>query len=323
MGHEFEGVRGGPVRKYLSEFGLNMVSGYLLLLQQERLSAIDDAGIEPHIYMIGRRPRIMLDPDSVRITESRVTGMFRKQIRDSVEEIPFDVPNLMGTKEVTMESSYPYTEYRTIREGGEVVGGGKCALLMASFGPSFWEHLDFEVLYVGQAYGTDGSRKAGDRLKRHETLQGIYSEAIGRNPDQEIWILVGTFEPLLLSSFDGITKNYATSEKEDSEHLSRVLSAEMTERQQINFTEAALIRYFQPEYNKIFKETFPNPAHSTYSECYDIDLNMVCVEMQTENIGLRLWSENIEPKWVHFAAFPLHSREERVYMFEWHGERAI
>ena len=111
--------------------------------------------------------------------------------------------------------------------------------------------------------------------------------------------------------------------EEDSQHIDRVLVADMTEQQRINFIEAALIKYFQPPYNKIYKDSFPNPAHSTYSECYDIDLNMVCIEMQTESVGLRLWSESVEPHWEHFCVFPLHSREDRVYMFEMDGKRLI
>jgi hypothetical protein len=33
--------------------------------------------------------------------------------------------------------------------------------------------LGFDVLYIGQAFGDDGSRNALDRLKKHETLQKI------------------------------------------------------------------------------------------------------------------------------------------------------
>ncbi|MCK5171805.1 MAG: hypothetical protein KAR47_00325, partial [Planctomycetes bacterium] len=102
-----------------------------------------------------------------------------------------------------------------------------------------------------------------------------------------------------------------------------VTNTDITEQQQVNFTEAALIRYFQPPYNKIYKNSFPDPAHSTYSECYDIDLNMVCVEVQTEDLMLRLWSEHVEPKWIHFCSFPLHSREDRIYMLEFDGEDAL
>jgi hypothetical protein len=177
-------------------------------------------------------------------------------------------------------------------------------------------HLDLEVLYIGQAYGSDGSRTAVDRLQNHSTLQGIYAEAIRNSPDQEVWMVLCSFEPYLLASFDGRSKNYATTLHQDDAHIHQVISTAITEQQEINFTEAALIKYFQPEYNKVYKDSFPNPAHSTYSECYDVDLNMVSVEVQTEELRLKLWSEAAKPAWVHFCTFPLHSKQERQFMFD-------
>jgi len=310
-------------RKYISEFGLNMVNGYRLLLQQEHLDRVDQIGIEPHIYIVTRRPRITLDPKSVNFTDDKVTGYFQKQIKDKLIPIPFETQNFLGTSNVLLKCEYPYTEYAISDENNNVISNGKCALLLATLSPKFWEHLDLEVLYVGQSYGKDGKRTASERLQSHSTLQGIYAEAIKTSPDQDIWLILSTFEPLLLGSFDGRSKNYATTMEEDSEHIHEVINTDISEQQQINFTEAPLIRYFQPSYNKIYKDSFPNPAHSTYSECYDVDLNMVCVEVQTEDLGVRLWSEAVKPQWVHFCSFPLHSREDRVYMFEFEDKDAL
>lgn len=303
-------------RKFISEFGLNMVSGYSFLLQQDGLERVAESGIDPHIYLICRRPRITLDPDSITFTQDRVKGRFQKQIRNDRIDIPFEVENRFGTSDLIVDCTYPNTHFFIRNSQGSVLLEGKSANLLALSGPEFSEHLDLEVLYVGQSYGTDGSRNAGKRLKTHETLQGIYSEAMQRNPDQDIWLVLFTFEPLLLASFDGTAESYGKSKEEDSQHIENILKTEISEQQRINFTEAAIIKYFQPEYNKTFKKTFPNPAHSTYKECYDIDLNMVSVEIQTDQLRLNLWSDAAKSSWVHFCSFPLHSREERVYMFE-------
>jgi hypothetical protein len=128
---------------------------------------------------------------------------------------------------------------------------------------------------------------------------------------------------MMLSSFDGRKTDAVSSLKEDDAHIKKVFAGSISERQQIAFTEAALIRYFQPRYNRIFRDTFPNPEHSTYRECYDIELNMVSVELQTDELGVRLWSQSAEPDWIHFCTFPLHSREDRVYMFDLDGTRLI
>ncbi|TKG97822.1 hypothetical protein FC678_26315, partial [Peribacillus simplex] len=39
-------------------------------------------------------------------------------------------------------------------------------------------------------------------------------------------------------------------------------------KQEINFTEAALIRYFQPKYNDIMKYRFPSRTHTEYSDLF-------------------------------------------------------
>ena len=184
------------------------------------------------------------------------------------------------------------------------------------FGDTRYSHLlDTEVLYVGQAYGEGGSRVAPERLKTHSTLQGIYAEALRASPDTEIWIALWSFELMILTSFDSRFPVATTLEQDDS-HIANVLGKGISEQQQINFTEAALIRYFQPEYNTMFKESFPSPAHSTYAECYGLDLNTVNVELQCEPLGCRLWSNVVAPEWDHFVTFPLHSPEARKEMFD-------
>ncbi len=54
-----------------------------------------------------------------------------------------------------------------------------------------------------------------------------------------------------------------------------------------------------------------------YTECYDLDINAICIEVNTENINSRLYSEDISPKWWHMHNFLLHSEEERRSMFDY------
>jgi hypothetical protein len=305
-----------PERKYFSEFGLNMSVAYRFLLQQDNLSVIDKTDITPHIYMICRRPRIGIRPESTVFTKNYVEGEFFIQKGEKKEIIEFKTPNKTNRDDLKMYSDYPYTEFFVKSDAGEVVSSGKTALLMASCGSDLWKYLNLEILYIGQSFGVGGERSASERLKKHSTLQGIYSEAIQRSPDQEIWLLLSTFQEILLSSFDGSKSNYGTSDEEDEEHIKEILNTEVSLQQKINFTEAALIKYFQPHYNKIFKDTFPNPKHTSYSECYDLDLNMVSVEFHTEGLGTKLYSNEIDPKIRHFCMYPLHSKEKRMYMFD-------
>ena len=291
------------------------MAAWRVLVQQDRLDDAARIDFDPHLYFITRRPRIILDPASVEFTKDKVRGRFKIQRKESYEDIVFETNNYMRTDKIKAICDYPQTEYKFIDETGKIISEGKTALLLANTGSQYWKYLDLEVLYIGQAYGGDGQRTAIDRLKSHSTLQNIYAEAIRLSPDQDIWLFLCSFELIMIGSFDPRHGFEATLE-EDTAHIAKVFQKPISEQQQINFTEAALIRYFQPEYNIIYKDTFPSPAHSTYAECYDIDLNMVSVEIQTDELGFRLWSPIIEPQWIHLFNYPLHSREDRKHMFD-------
>lgn len=307
-----------PVRRYLTEYAVNMFGDSSVLLQQEQLedqrvlSALPN--VPYHIYMIARRPRIALDP-STRISDNTLVGNFMIQRGHNWEQYPLSIPIGGTTSQPALECPFPHTEF-LIRDAGVQIAAGKVAHLISGFVPEHRALMDLEVLYVGQAFGDDGSRTAPDRLKSHSTLQSIYAEAIQRAPDKEIWIILWYFEPMLITSIDGRSQVYGTSVLEDEQHRNKVHRFEITDEQQICFTEAALIRYFKPEYNVLFKGTFPNPAHSTYAQCYELDLNVVNVELPTEPLKSRLWSPSAPPAWTHFAQFHLHSRDERKSMFD-------
>jgi hypothetical protein len=307
------------IRKYLSEFGLNMFGVMKSLPQQDGLELLGESGFGQeypcHIYMVGRRPRVVLDPASIQITEQTIMCTFKIQRENAFEEHRFEASNIFGGTEIRVECPSPHTEFVFYDRNDEIIVNGKAAILMGMMSSKSWHLLNLEVLYIGQSYGVGGARTAPDRLRNHSTLQGIYSEVIRFSPDQEVWLVLWSIEPELIASFDGRSKTYGTSPEEDSRHRSHVLRAPITE-QQINFTEAALIRYFEPEYNSIYKNSFPNPAHKTYSDCYDIDLNMISVTIQTNDIGCQLYTNKVAPKWTHIAAFPLHSAEERKAMFD-------
>jgi hypothetical protein len=308
-----------PVRKYFTEFAINMV-GTAAILQQDALNDPElmkklPPDLSYHIYMITRRPRIAFDPSSLKLTDDSFSGVFTIQRGSTFDRQSFGAHHDFGAG-VQLRCDYPHTEFSISDKRGRFIAGGKVPLFLSQMSRQISPIMDLEVLYVGQSYGENGSRIAPDRLLSHATLQGIYAEAIRRAPDQEIWLLLFHFEPLLITSFDGRSKRYQTSPKQDRAHRDKVFKFEITEQQQINFTEAALIRYFRPEYNTMFKETFPNPAHATYSQCYDLDIHTVNVEIQAEDIMCRIWSPTVKPNWLHFAAFQLHSREERKGMFE-------
>ena len=308
------------VRKFISEFAVNMVGGRHALLQQddldsEEVRAYFNEDHPCHIYMVCRRPRVTILPGDVKFTASTFEGSVTVQEGESTRKEVFSVrwPDATG---LVFDSKYPYNIFGIITPDDNTSISGKVALLAPSLGDQFAKHLRAEVLYVGQSYGKEGQRTAPGRLRSHSTLQEIYAKAIAQTPDKEIWLWLWSFSPILLTSFDPTCSEYGTSIQEDDEHIERALRAGITEQQRINFTEAALIRHFRPEYNVHFAESFPNPAHKTYSECYDLDINSVAVELDTEESHCQLWSDTVSARWTHDIFYLLHSKAQRRGMFD-------
>ncbi len=300
-------------RKYISEFCILANGNWTGLLQQSDFESLRiPYGYDPHIYIIARHPRIFFDPKSLKIEKETFSGIIFIQKPGHLDKVEFSERLSVG-EDAKIECPYPHTIF-------EVKGGKKWFKMRAANFISFLDppknFLDLEVLYVGQAYGNDGEGTIQERIVKHSTLQSIYSKTIDMNPDQEVWIILCSFDINLLISMDGITKAYTTTSEEDEAHTKMVLNAPISEQQEVNFVEAAMIRYFEPEYNKIFKNTFPNPAHSTYKQCYDLDLNSIAVTIDTESIKARLYSRKAVSEPVHSFDFPLHSKKERKYMFD-------
>jgi len=311
------------IRKYMSEAGLHMDVQCVLQMQQEDFFMFENPQVKDllannpcYLYMLVRRPKITVDPASLKVEPEAITAKLLAWDGIRKKEHTAKFPNLTGVENLTASSPYPHNRILLFDEKQQQVADAKVSLLAQGLRIGELRHeLAFEVMYVGQAYGGDGSRAAADRLQKHETLQAIYSETIAKMPDHEVWILLLNFNPGSILSFDG-RSGYSVSDEEDDAHMHSVLEMPITDQQLINLTEAALIRHFQPPFNKVFKNKFPSSAHKTYSQCYDLDLNAIVVEVDTSNVKSEIWSSSRGLDEHHIASFPLHSPEERRSMFE-------
>jgi hypothetical protein len=310
-----------------SEFAINMNLSKLMILQQQELDMVAETnyfdGFSPcHIYFICKRPRITIDRSGFRSSKELLEFQFKIQKEDQFQRLNLKFQNIFPDSDIRLVTEFPFSIFELQGAKGKLMRAKVATFLQSSSrfieNPEF---LDLEVLYVGQSYGVEGARTAPDRLRSHSTLQGIYAEAIANNPDSEIWLALASFEQINLMMFDGRTKFTDQEKLEDKTRFQDVFNKLHTEgiseQQKINFTEAALIRYFSPPYNKIYKDSFPNPAHSTYSHCCDLDINSVCIELQTSDmVDCDFYSQTIPRAPWHMKDFLLRSKEERKSMFE-------
>ncbi|GAL77110.1 hypothetical protein JCM19275_1402 [Nonlabens ulvanivorans] len=314
-------------KRHPTEFAINMYLDKMMILQQSELKVVNDYNYfdenSPcHIYFVCRRPRVIIDPTKFSATKKTISLHFKIQKKDKFIDFPLDFENPFKDENITVSSQYPFSTFQ-FKRNEETLLNAKTAVFLQSFERHHTkaEFLDLEILYIGQSYGVDGARTAPDRLKSHSTLQGIYSTAIEKNPDFEIWLMLASFEQLNIMMMDGRTKYTDEEIETDKERfigLHNKLNYEgINEQQKINFTEAALIRYFEPQYNIEYKNSFPNPAHKTYAECYELDINSVAIELETiEKANFKLFSHKIKPNWLHIKTFMLHSKKDRKDMFE-------
>lgn len=119
--------------------------------------------------------------------------------------------------------------------------------------------------------------------------------------------------------FDGRAKSPIKGERDEARFVS-ILENPLTQHQQICLAEAGLIRYFQPEYNEIYKESFPASDLKILSECYSLDFSALAVEINTEELRFNLYSKRVRAKNHHIANFDLINPSERLSFFSLEGQ---
>ena len=268
------------MRKYMAEFGLNVSTGYKTLIPVEALQEVND-GHNYHIYFILACSKIFIKPESIRLEEKCVSlTIYRISEGNEVEieNVRMNLQKDFDHSKLKVSCKYPYTQIDIILENGNTMVVDSQAI---SNHAAFNRKWDFEVLYIGQAYGKDGQRLAQDRLKTHNTLPTILSDCNMRYPDKRIYILLLEVNPILNSVMDGINGGSVGNGEEDI-HFFNIFANPPQMNQIINIAEAALINYFKPKYNVNFKENFPNKNHKGYKQYFELDYNSIVVELDLD-----------------------------------------
>lgn len=171
----------------------------------------------------------------------------------------------------------------------------------------------FDVLYIGQAYGKDGSRNALDRLLKHETLQRISVKGVPA--DRRLTILMLEIEPA--NRMITIMNPWAENKEEGGARISAGLDKLFgtSEAERVTLYEASLIRYFQPPFNKEFKESFPSTNLKVLADCYDKDFSALISEICIDKLPFKMTSDAVPPSQYHTAKFDLHEDEARQVFF--------
>jgi DNA-binding NarL/FixJ family response regulator len=311
-------------RKFISEFAVNLFSSRWLLIPSNQITSDGEMQAEAakvskncHIYLICERPALSFEKSSFTYKDEKITGNLIHKIDGIEHKTPFQqkFPLLDEAVELRL-SNYPHREVQTFDEKGECIRYLPASAISIKHQPLDFEHIfrKLKVLYVGQAFGS-GNRTAIDRLRSHSTLQKILAEASYSNPDSEIMVLMIEYEPYrVFTSMDGRAKE-AIRDERDGERFISIIENPLKQGQQISLAEAALIRYFQPKYNKIYKKKFPSRELKVLAQCYEYDFSALAVEINTDELHFSLYSDTVQPKMHHIANIDLVDHEQRAGFF--------
>ena len=176
-----------------SEFAVNSFASMMSVLQYDDLDMISSQNIfnedyPCHIYMICRRPRVIIVPEMFQSVDDSLSLTFNIQKKDGFEKREVKVNNPFGTDQALIETKYPYNTFVLKCKGDEIII--KSASLLQNFPRHHFEG-DFLVVFdvlddIGQHRGVgDGGRAHAElavvidqqnAVKRHR-LPGLDGQA--------------------------------------------------------------------------------------------------------------------------------------------------
>lgn len=268
-----------------------------LLYDKECLKQYEYVSNKCHIYIIGYLPKTNL----LRWYQKEQDAVLEFEIGSIKHDFKLQLP-----KDCRLESDD--TEPYAINENGE-----KFSIPEDAINLFLQHHSKFEVKYVGQAYGKDGSRNAIDRLMKHETLQKISLTGVPDNYELQLLLLEVEPSPQLITALNPFAQQKDETGSRIKAGLDKLFNT--NEQERISLYEAALIRYFHPQFNREFKESFPSTRLKILHDCYEKDFSMISAEINFDELPFQLWSGVVPAKRSHIAVHDLHDDKSRKAFF--------
>lgn len=314
----------GKSRKSVSELAVNLISARWLCTSASQLTSdneMNPAELEVskkcHIYLVCERPAIQFDPKDFKFEGGAVSGSVIYRVGGEEHREAFNIPFPLkdGAVRVAL-SPYPHREIQTFDENNELIRYLPANVVSVGQHRQSMEHAfrKLKVLYVGQSFA-GGNRSAFVRLRSHATLQKILADAAYHRPDSEIMVIAVEYLPYrMLAVFNGRIAG-AESAGTDEKRFHDAYNTKIKMSQQVSLTEAALIKYFQPEYNKIYKKKFPSRELTILAECYKLNFSALVVELNTDDINFLTYSDSVAPSTHHISNVSLVEDEQRDSFF--------
>ncbi|WP_438853225.1 hypothetical protein [Brevundimonas nasdae] len=270
------------------------------IYDQPALEPLRDSIKDCHIYLVGLTPVIQTQA----VTQDGTNMVTSMSVRGQIHDLRWAIPPNVVLKGDADQGWWGEDEEGRRCFPDEVTIGMRLKLEAG---------VDFKVLYIGQAFGEEGSRNALDRLRKHETLQKIALQGVPAG--YRLTLLMLEIQPG--NSTITVINPRAANRSQGSERirmgLDKLFGTDEAER--TTLYEAALIRYFQPPFNTIFKKSFPSTNLKVLADCYDKDFAAVVAEISIDELPFTLFSDTVAHRHNHIAKFDLHDDEARRVFF--------
>lgn len=321
-------------RKYNTELHINAYNERYIAVHP---NDIENNGIKEfdkdfpcHIYSVCLFPRMIADPkkswiidDLVNIGGTMINGDDRVPFTLRIPKRKFLVA---PTELLDIQFSSGNARYSIVNQKGEEQFWGVVSMLALNSSQFIHERKarellrNFEIAYIGKAYGKDGKRTAAIRLKSHEKLQKILSE-LTIDTSKEPILLLMNYEYQMNLSFGPKKDIKGVSKKDEALHESTITNAILNKEllpAMTSYTEAGLINYFKPKYNTIEFVDFPTLKHESYKRLLELEPLTLSIVYETgsDEFPIKTGTLSTTNKDIHFLGYNL--RNTRVTNHELH-----
>lgn len=261
------------------------------LIEPDLLKRLDEC----HLYMICKRPRLSVVPDSISWGEEYVYLKVHCSIRGVTHEAEVEIQRNDGKRAASFVASpFPHRELLGLKDDGSTLSQmlfANMAHLIETL-PPFARQL--EVLYIGKGL----AKNTQDRLKSHSTLQKVLAQINSDDPETEVFALVYKFD--YRRTVGGLVKH-------DADKV-RVLNLRHTIPpyrpsldDQISLVEACAISYFKTDQYNTHYINFPAATTDASRRASSAQTEFLLVQIDNENIGgLEIYSREVAPASAHY-----------------------
>lgn len=270
------------------------------IYDDQALSKLLDRARECHVYMIGYMPKV----EFLRASQEGRRFFCHMKVVDEEFSVPYDLPD-------GVELGCDQGHWHLFDTSGQRYLPNKGD--MQTRLSKITDKVYFDVQYVGQAFGKDGSRNALDRLKKHETLQEISIKGVPQDHSLQLLLLKVKQGNSMATFFNPFAAGKTQGEQRIKAGMDKLFSPNEAER--TTLYEASLIRHFEPSFNIEFKNSFPSTNLKVLEDCYDKDFAALVAEINFNHLPFVFKSEKSPSSRNVIAVHNLHAAEERDVFF--------